>query len=379
MNYASWIEEKRLKKTFIVATLASTLVGTFTASLGLWERIADRRAQHRQKQRDNKQDGEIKELKRQFEEAQQNADRRQEEIDRLRSGRGRDDVGNNFERDMMMVQRMYDQGYGRIGSRFAQGDAIVENQLQAQIIALQQTVISVLQDALYNDRQLTRADMTKLITASNEAREGSLEALRQAQQRLGGSQVSNGSHRSASPSRSLPPPQRAPTTVAEGPEQLFCQYARDLQYMQGKPLAASFAPGGSCICPACGIQLDVTSEDFWMIGKRTPITVIDKTTGYETELLDTREFRLGQRFVIQCHTSDGEYACTICNKGQDVDAICRNVESLVKHVGTYHEASELEREPDLKEVLVETKRLSLPAPPPPGPPRSLVREEVVYR
>lgn len=257
--------------------------------------------------------------------------------------------------------------------------AIIENQLQAQIIALQQTVISILQDALYNDRQLTRADMAKLITASNEAREGSLEALRQAQQRLGGSQVSNGSHRSVSPSRSLPPPQRAPTTIVEGPEKLFCQYARDLQYMQGKPLAASFAPGGSCICPACGVQLDVTSDDFWMIGKRTPITVVDKTTGYETELLDTREFRLGQRFVIQCHTPEGEYACTICNKGQDVDAICRNVESLVKHVGTYHEASELEREPDLKEVLVETKRLSLPAPPPPGPPRSLVREEVVYR
>jgi hypothetical protein len=110
------------QKTFIVATLASTLVGTFTASLGLWERIADRRAQHRQKQRDIKQDGEIKELRTQFEEAQQKAEKRQEEIDRLRNGRGRDDVGGNFERDMMMVQRMYDQGYGRMGSRFAQGD-----------------------------------------------------------------------------------------------------------------------------------------------------------------------------------------------------------------------------------------------------------------
>jgi hypothetical protein len=48
------------QKTFIVATLASTLVGTFTASMGLWERVADRREQHRQKQRDSKQDGEIK-------------------------------------------------------------------------------------------------------------------------------------------------------------------------------------------------------------------------------------------------------------------------------------------------------------------------------
>ncbi|EMD63645.1 hypothetical protein GGP41_005710 [Bipolaris sorokiniana] len=380
MNYASWIEEKKLKKTFIVATLASTLVGTFTASLGLWERIADRRAQHRQKQRDIKQDSEIKELRMQFEEAQQKAEKRQEEIDRLRNGRGRDDVGSNFERDMMMVQRMYDQGYGRIGSRFAQGDPIIENQLQAQIIALQQTVISVLQDALYSDRQLTRTDMAKLINASNEARENSLEALRQAQQRLGGSQVSNGSHRSASPLRSLPPPQRASSAVLDGPEQLFCPYALDIQRIQNKPLAASFAPGGSCICPACGLQLDVTSEDFWMIGKRTPITVWDKTTGYESEVFDTREFRLAQRFVVQCHTPDGEYACTICSKGQDVDAICRTVESLVKHVGTYHDAAELEREPDLREVKVETKRLSLPAPPPlSSDPRPLLREEVIYR
>jgi hypothetical protein len=279
-----------------------------------------------------------------------------------------------------MVQRMYDQGYGRMGSRFAQGDAIVENQLQAQIISLQQTVISVLQDALYNDRQLTRADMAKLIAASNEARDGSLEALRQAQQRLGGSQASNGSHRSLSPSRSLPPPQRAPTAIPDGSDQLFCPYALDIQNIQSKPLAASFAPGGSCVCPACGIKIDVTSEDFWMIGKRTPITVWDKTTGYESEILETREFRLAQRFVVKCHTPDGEYACTICAKGEEVDAICRTVESLVKHVGTYHEAIELEREPDLREVKVETKRLSLPAPPPPSSsPRPLLREEVVYR
>jgi hypothetical protein len=131
-----------LQKTFIVATLASTLVGTFTASMGLWERVADRREQHRQKIRDTKQDDEIKKMKEQFEEAQKRADGRQQEIDRLKSGGGggqgqgqgqigwgggggRDDVGNNFERDGMMIQRMYDQGYGRMGSRFAQGDGML--------------------------------------------------------------------------------------------------------------------------------------------------------------------------------------------------------------------------------------------------------------
>ena len=213
--------------------------------------------------------------------------------------------------------------------------------------------------------------MAKLIAASNSARDGSLDALRQAQQRLG----SNDSTRSASPQRGLPPPKRASTNI-DGQDQLFCRYSLDLQYVQNKPLAANFAPGGSCQCPACGVRLDVTAEDFWMIGKRTPIIVIDK--GYETETMETREFRLGQRFALKCHTPDGEYACIICSKNRDVDAICRNVESLVKHVGTYHDADELTREIDLREIKVESRRLSLAAPMAPSPPMGR-REEIDIR
>jgi len=109
-----------------MATLASTLVGTFTASMGLWERVHDRRESHKQKLRDTKQDGEIKQLREQFEQAQQSADGRQQEIDRLKGGGGRDDPGRNFERDGRMIQRMYDEGYGRMGSRFAQGDGVYD-------------------------------------------------------------------------------------------------------------------------------------------------------------------------------------------------------------------------------------------------------------
>lgn len=253
------------------------------------------------------------------------------------------------------------------------GTAIAENQLQAQIISLQQTVINVLQDALNNDRQLTRADQAKLIAASNAAREGSLNALQQAQQRMS----SNRSSRSESPQRSIAPSKRASTVIMDAPDQLYCRYSLDLQYAQNKPLAASFAPGGSCACPACGVPLDVTADDFWMIGKRTPMTVIDK--GYETEVVETREFRLGQRFALKCHTPDGEYACTICNKNRDVDAICRNVDSLVKHVGTFHEVDELEREVDLREVKVDTRRLSLPAPRAPSPPPGMGADRMGMR
>jgi hypothetical protein len=111
-----------------MATLASTLVGTFTASMGLYDRVSDKRQQHKQRARDVQQDGEIKQLKDEFEKAQQRAEDRQKEIDRLKNGggggggRGNDDVGFVLSRDAAMIQRMYDDGFGRYGSRFAQGD-----------------------------------------------------------------------------------------------------------------------------------------------------------------------------------------------------------------------------------------------------------------
>jgi len=184
--------------------------------------------------------------------------------------------------------------------------------------------------------------------------------------------------RSESPPRSLAPPPRPAPTIMGSSDQLYCHYSLDLQYSTNKPLAASFAPGGSCACPACGVPLDVTADDFWMIGKRTPKTIVEH--GHHTEIMETREFRLGQRFALKCHTPDGEYACTICNKYREVDAICRTVDSLVKHVGTFHDVDELERDVDLREVRVDTRRLSLPAPRAPSPPPSMSmrREELEY-
>lgn len=110
-----------------MATLASTLVGTFTASMGLYDRVSDKRQQHKQGARDKEQDSEIKQLRDEFTKAQQTTEDRQKEIDRLKNGgggngRGNGDVGYNLGRDAAMVQRMYDDGLGRYGSRFAQGD-----------------------------------------------------------------------------------------------------------------------------------------------------------------------------------------------------------------------------------------------------------------
>ncbi|KAF2676535.1 hypothetical protein K458DRAFT_379755 [Lentithecium fluviatile CBS 122367] len=331
--------------------------------MGLWERVQNTR---KQSSRDKQQDSEIKQLRETIEKAEKRGRERDEDRERMKRqmrGGGRDEIGENFQQSGALIQRQFDEGYGRLGRRFAEGDTVTENLLQKQIITLQQTVINVLQDALYNKRELTRADMAKLVAASDAAREGSLSALRSQQQRLALEEPAGPFQ--ASPQRALTAPKRTYSIIESDP--LFCRYSLNLQYIPKKPLAASFAPGGECRCPDCGIRLGVASDDFWQIGKRTPILV--KEGSYEKEVLETREFRLAQRFVIKCHTAEGEFACVLCNRHRERDALCRTVEALVNHVGKFHEVHELECDADLRE----TMPLAL-APPPPASVAGSVRD-----
>ncbi|KAH8664543.1 hypothetical protein BX600DRAFT_464622 [Xylariales sp. PMI_506] len=156
----------------------------------------------------------------------------------------------------------------------------------------------------------------------------------------------------------MPPPKRA-STVPVDADFLYCRYSLDLQYVRHKPLAATFAPGGSCRCPACGVRLDVGADAVWEIAKREPCAVVLESGRRERAALEEREFRLGQRFIIKCHTPDGEYACVLCSRHRDRDCICPDVESLVNHVGRFHDLAELEREVDFDARA--TKLLPLPA------------------
>lgn len=399
MNYANMIEEKNLKKTFIIATLCSTLIGTFTSSMGLWDRVKDKRQQTK---RDTEQDKEIKELRKQVEDAgkqQQNNNNnsngnnnnnnrnnqdqqyqnQHQHQQRCCSGsrhrsppprrRGREDeVGYALERSGALIGREFDEGYERLGRRFAIGDTVTENRLQAQIIALQQTVINVLQDALYNGRQLDNADMSKLIAASNAAREGSLDALRQQRQR----QTMAIEAPAPAPAVPMPPPavsfappRRAKTVISE-PEPLYCRYSLDLQYVRNKPLARSFAPGGDCRCPGCGIRLRAEADDFWEIEKRARSRATRegrRGSSSSEAVLDEREFHVGQRFVVKCHTPDGDFACVLCSRFRDKDVLCPTVDQLINHVGRDHTIDELEREEDFEmRSRMRPLRKALPAP-----------------
>ena len=193
---------------------------------------------------------------------------------------------------------------------------ITENKLQAQIIQLQQTVINVLQDALYSGRSLTESDMQRLIAAQQNAREGSLDALYGQRNRMLAEaparrkllpdyyeprplQKQSTFPVRHSSTRSLPPPRRAeslPITQSGG---LYCPYSDDLQY-SARPLSAAFDPTSDGRCPSCDISLPVDTRDSWVFTSATP-------TG------QGREHRVDARFVVKCHTRDGRFACTLCN------------------------------------------------------------------
>lgn len=94
--------------------------------MGLYESIAKKRAQRK---RDYGQDEEIKKLKEQVEKTEKR-EREREQEDRKdhrrasppRSG-DRDDFADSLDRSGAMIQRQYEQGYERLGRRFAVGDS----------------------------------------------------------------------------------------------------------------------------------------------------------------------------------------------------------------------------------------------------------------
>lgn len=100
--------------------------------MGLWDRVQDKRTQRK---KDSKQDDDIKNLREEIKKANQEGKEREERIRederkkyRNRS-RDRDDVGDNFERSGALIQRQYDEGYRKMGGKFAQGDGMSPNSL----------------------------------------------------------------------------------------------------------------------------------------------------------------------------------------------------------------------------------------------------------
>jgi hypothetical protein len=91
----------------VITVLVSTIAGTFSTAISLFERLAETRKQHR---KDRGQDSKIKELEQQVEDLENKKPRRDY------------DVHDSLAQGGPMVQRQYDRIYQRLGPQFAQGD-----------------------------------------------------------------------------------------------------------------------------------------------------------------------------------------------------------------------------------------------------------------
>lgn len=290
---------------------------------------------------------------------------------------------------------------------------MAENELQRQVITLQQTVIRVLEDALYNHRPVDAAALDRLLRASRAARDGSLDALRGQYQRLllalppppppsrppqrgRGQDFVRVMHSDAPkareptpgppPRRRLllgpppppplsPPPQRGYDQVTRVTEvvskkankkadsnhhnvgvDLFCRYSLDLQRMSDMALSRTFDPPEAKQhhprphCPACREPLAVDATDEWVIEipvLRVPRGRSRSRSRGRREVGETiKRFRIPARFVIKCHTPEGDFVCALCCGRQNV-VFCENAESLVDHVAREHRIGDIEREWDI--------------------------------
>lgn len=115
----------------------------------------------------------------------------------------------------------------------------------------------------------------------------------------------------------------------------YCRYAIDLQ-SNPLPLHHNFRSDGSQRCPACGLVIPVNSRDVWVFSLESP-----------KPGKPPRDYRMDARFVAKCHATDGGFACLLCEKYRTMDCFCRNVDALVKHLGSAHTADEFDRDGDL--------------------------------
>ncbi|GAB1741553.1 hypothetical protein NU219Hw_g6780t1 [Hortaea werneckii] len=416
MNYANMIEEKHLKKGFIVATLISTIVGTLTTSMTLHDKVQEKRDKKKQKALDAKQTGEIEKLRKRVDalksghesddETESNSSRSKSRSRRpRRRSLEEDDFVYESRRSRAMIERMYEDHLMRAGDRYATGDILTENRLQKQLIQLQQTVINVLQEALYSGRGLTETDQRRLIAAQSAARDGSLDALEDHYNRLPArtrreilpnnptprlllpatSPTTDDPSTHALPSKPSPAPTTTrrpyrpshPTTPPYSPDPtLFCPYSIHLQSTSqplSPPPPSSTTSPPSLTCPTCQFQIPVSAREYWILsttstGSSTssapdededddfiplPLPPLAEA-GQDHAMIEEgslrrrqgreqggreqrREWKLTARFLVKCHTPEGEFACLFCQRedGGRRRYVCvaRSVEGLVGHLG----------------------------------------------
>jgi hypothetical protein len=104
---------------FILATLVSTVAGTFITSINLYDRLIEQR---RQRKRDKGQNKRIQELEQRLNEAEEEKRQIKDAGGNGNHGNGRDEFRNSLQQSGNMVQHEYDRYFANLGPRFGQGD-----------------------------------------------------------------------------------------------------------------------------------------------------------------------------------------------------------------------------------------------------------------
>lgn len=239
---------------------------------------------------------------------------------------------------------------------------IAQNQLQAQLILMQQTIIAIFQESALAYGPAANNPISHhlatLLHTTRAARAGSIEALAQQYQRML-------TEAPILPALPLPPKAHTSTTLAirgrprsdsrdsavttnsgptsmttrSAPHGLYCLYSLDLQEHIDQPLADSYKDGGDGRCPYCSTNINTRPGRAWEIVKED-----DRDRDLD------RVFRVGNRFVVKSHQEGGRFACVLCTREQPTDTICNSISALIDHIWQDHSCAEYGREIDIVEV-----------------------------
>ncbi|OAL56644.1 hypothetical protein IQ07DRAFT_13651 [Pyrenochaeta sp. DS3sAY3a] len=282
------------------------------------------------------------------------------------------------------VRAEYDRGYRKLGEPFARGDLVTaQTQLQAQIIHLQQTLLTIHEDLLlstYLTPSSSHSHLLRLIQTTRTARAASIQALHYQYLRLLPSLIPSkpdipplipgafplpirhhhsirrhrsrprrDSSSSSSDSSSdkdnwkpLPKPDPKPKPLPPS-NRLFCVYARDLQRDPNLPLTDNYKAGGDNMCPFCRSHILVRPGKAWEI-----IADGDKQFDEHTKML-SRKFLVKNRFIVKSHRENGGFACVLCARFKQTDTVCRENKALMEHLWKEHTGAELEKDDDIVE------------------------------
>lgn len=253
-----------------------------------------------------------------------------------------------------LVRREYDRGYHHIGHRFAVGDIITQNQLQAQIIALQQTIITIFQESaqMYGPtRNPISHHLAQLLDTARATRSGAIDALSQQYQRMltaaplspavpipTALTIRSRPERSDSRDSAVATISGPTSVITRATHGLYCIYALDLQNHTEQPLADNFKDRGDGRCPYCSVIIPTRPGRAWEIVREDEREGVDRT------------FLVQNRFVVKSHREGGKFACILCSQGRPVDTVCESVAGLVDHIWKEHFCEEYERDIDIVKV-----------------------------